>query len=228
MYGKSISLDSRLKCIAELVGKCERYADIGCDHGRLGAFLLEHHWVNEAILTDISEQSLEKARALIRLIGVEERTQFLVCDGLADVNREVDCIVIAGMGGETIASILEKNAEKIGNARLILQANVAIPELRKHLSQLGFRICDEKLVRDGRRFYVILCAQRGESQYTVREQFVGPILMQSRPSGFEEYAEYRLGIARKAYAGAVRGGEDVSLLESEIQAWEACLNDDCR
>ena len=47
MHEKSISLDSRLKCIAELIGKCDHYADIGCDHGRLGAFLLQHHWVTK-------------------------------------------------------------------------------------------------------------------------------------------------------------------------------------
>ena len=225
MYEKSISLDSRLNCIAELVGKCDCYADIGCDHGRLGAFLLEHHWVNEAFLTDISAQSLDKARALIRLVGVESRTNFLVCNGLEGLNREVDCIVIAGMGGETIATILENGLDKIGNARLILQANVAIPELRTHLCELGFCIHDEKLVRDGRRFYVILCAQRGQTHYSMQERIVGPILMQTRPAGFAEYAQYRLKIAKKAYAGAAQGGEDVSHLEAEIQAWEACLND---
>ena len=134
MHEKSISLDSRLKCIAELIGKCDHYADIGCDHGRLGAFLLQHHWGNEAFLTDISDASLQKARTLIRLLGLDMRAHFLVCDGLEGLETTVDAIVIAGMGGTTIASILEKGKAKIGNARLILQVPCSFEISRKGLS----------------------------------------------------------------------------------------------
>lgn len=224
MHEKSISLDARLSCIAEMVGKCDCYADIGCDHGRLGAFLLQQDWVKRAILTDISDSSLQKARALIRLIGVESRAQFEVCDGLDGLNANVNAIVIAGMGGSTIASILERGREKLGAARLILQANVAIPELRERLCAIGYRISAEKLVRDGRRYYVILLAERGQAQYSAIERIAGPILMRECPRGFADYAAYRLGIAKKAHAGAIRGGEDASELEEEIRAWEACLN----
>ena len=224
MYEKSISLDPRLKCIAEMVGKCDCYADIGCDHGRLGAFLLQHHWVQQAILSDISDQSLQKARALVRLVGVETDTCFAVCDGLDGIDRNVNAIVIAGMGGETIADILERGSERIGDARLILQANVAIPELRMRLCRMGFRITDERLVRDGRRFYVILQAERGTSECSFEELIVGPVLIQMRPDGFKDYAAYRLRIARKAYEGAIHGNGDVSQLNRELHVWEECLN----
>ena len=138
----------------------------------------------------------------------------------------MDAIVIAGMGGTTIASILEKGKAKIGNARLILQANVAIPELRGRLSALGYRISDEKLVRDGRRFYIVICAERGSAEYGEIEKIAGPVLVRNQPEGFVDYANYRLSIAKKARDGAVRGGENVSELEREIRAWEACLNDE--
>ena len=67
---KRIALDPRLSMIAEMVGRCSSYADVGCDHGRLGAFLLQNGWVDRAVLTDISAPSLDKARALIRLLGL--------------------------------------------------------------------------------------------------------------------------------------------------------------
>ena len=41
MPGRGIALDARLSAIAQMVGRCGSYADIGCDHGRLGAFLLQ-------------------------------------------------------------------------------------------------------------------------------------------------------------------------------------------
>ena len=106
MHEKRIVLDPRLSMIAEMVGRCETYADIGCDHGRLGAFLLQRGWVRQALLMDISDSSLEKARALIRLLGLSERTRFLVCDGADALDCVPDVVVIAGMGGTTAAGIV--------------------------------------------------------------------------------------------------------------------------
>ena len=51
---QGVSLDARLSAIAGLAGRCECYADIGCDHGRLGAFMLQSGQCRRAILTDIS------------------------------------------------------------------------------------------------------------------------------------------------------------------------------
>ena len=60
-----IALDPRLSMIARMVGACECCADIGCDHGRLGAFLLQSGQCRRVQLTDISEPSLDKAKRLI-------------------------------------------------------------------------------------------------------------------------------------------------------------------
>ena len=68
LHEKRIVLDPHLSLIAELAGHCECYADIGCDHGRLGAFMLQNDLCHRAQLTDISEPSLKKARALIALL----------------------------------------------------------------------------------------------------------------------------------------------------------------
>ena len=81
MYDKRISLDPRLSTIAEMLGTCTCCADIGSDHGRLGAFMLQNHRVERMCLTDISAPSLEKARKLIALLGLEEKTGFYVGDG---------------------------------------------------------------------------------------------------------------------------------------------------
>ena len=228
MHEKRIVLDPRLSMIAEMVGRCETYADIGCDHGRLGAFLLQRGWVRQALLMDISDSSLEKARALIRLLGLSERTRFLVCDGADALDCVPDVVVIAGMGGTTAAGIVERGRERFADARLILQANVAIPELRERLSCAGYRISDERIVRDGRRYYIIIEAVPGHAAYDLRELTVGPVLMQNRPKELAGYADFRLRVAGKAMEGAMRGGEDnaIESLRKEIQIWKdvrACL-----
>lgn len=228
MHEKRIVLDPRLSMIAEMVGRCEKYADIGCDHGRLGAFLLQRGWVNQALLMDISDPSLDKARALIRLLGFEDKVRFLVCDGADALDCSLDCVVVAGMGGTTAAGIVERGREKLGGARLILQANVGNPELRERLMRAGYRISDERVVKDGRRHYIIIEAVPGHADYDARELTVGPVLLREKPAGLAGYAEFRLRVARKALTGAEHGGEaeNIEALREEIRIWEdvqACL-----
>ncbi len=226
MQDKRINLDQRLLTIAEMVGRCERYADIGCDHGRLGAFLLQRGWVQDAVLTDISEQSLKKARDLIRQLGLT--AQFLVCDGADALTQPVDAVVIAGMGGTTIARIIENGREHLGCARLILQANIANTELRMCLNDSGYRISDERIVRDGRRHYVIIEAKPGDEHCDPRQLIVGPILLKRCPPELASYADFRLRVANTALNGARQGSDFDSIvkLKKEIEIWQevaACL-----
>ena len=60
------------------------------------------------------------------------------------------------------------------NARLVLQPNVAAPELRARLQAAHFRITNEVIARDGRRLYVIIAAEAGEMCLTPEEAEVGP------------------------------------------------------
>ena len=221
-YTRSISLDPRLSAIAEMLGNCHCCADIGSDHGRLGAFLLQNHRCARVCLTDISASSLQKARKLIALTGLEDAAEFYVGDGALALEREVDAAVIAGMGGETIAEIVENSAGRLDSARLILQPNVAAAELRARLNACGWRITDEELARDGRRIYVILAAERGIQQLDEKETEVGPVLLKKSPPLLADYARFHLRVAQKALEGA-RAGLDTAAaaeLERRISIWE--------
>ena len=228
LYDKRISLDPRLSMIAEMLGVCESCADIGSDHGRLGAFLLQNGQCGRMCLTDISDASLQKARKLIALLGLDEKVDFCVGDGALAVNRAVDAAVIAGMGGETIAHILENSGGKLDGARLILQPNVAQAQLRERMNKAGWKIVNENLVRDGRRIYTIIEAIEGEQSLTEKEKVVGPVLLKNKPELLKDYAAFRLRVLKKALEGASRGEDqaDADLLSGEIKVWEeaaACL-----
>ena len=228
LYDKRISLDPRLSMIAEMVGTSVSCADIGSDHGRLGAFLLQNRQCERIVLTDISAPSLEKARKLIALLGLENRTEFCVGDGALALNAPVQTAVIAGMGGETIAEIIEGAAGRLDGARLILQPNVAAPYLRKKLNACGLRIIREELVRDGRRIYLIIEAVEGEQSLSEKEAEVGPVLLEKKPALLKDYAAFRLRVAGKALSGAENGSDagNMAALKREIAIWEevdACL-----
>ena len=225
---KRILLDPRLSRIAELVGTCECCADIGSDHGRLGAFLLQSGQCRRMVLTDISAASHSKARKLIALMDLENRTDFRVGDGALAIDCPVDAAVIAGMGGDTIATIVDESAGRLHGARLVLQPNVALASLRRRLNACGWRIVDEDLVRDGRRIYPILLAIEGKQELSALQAEAGPVLLESRPPLLADYAAFRLRVARKALSGAQQGGDEESMYElrREIKIWEeveACL-----
>ena len=228
LHDKHISLDPRLSTIAEMLGTCTCCADIGSDHGRLGAFLLQNRRCDHICLTDISAPSLDKARKLIALLGLEKQASFYVGDGAQILDRPVDAAVIAGMGGETIAEIIEGSQGKLSGANLILQPNVAAPHLRRVLNRLGWRISDETLVRDGRRIYLIIRAQQGSQQLSDLEYEVGPVLLKEKPALLADYTAFRLRVANKALQGAQNGTDEavIASLRREIEIWEgvkACL-----
>lgn len=216
----SISLDPRLTAIAALCGKCTVVADIGTDHGRLGAYLMQTGLSQKVIFTDISDSSLEKARLLIGKLGLLSSSEFYVGDGAFALNEKPDLAVIAGMGGETIASIVRDGSEILKDSRLILQPNVAVPELRSELVRSGFSIYDERIVRDGRRLYVIIAAQKGSASYSEKELTVGPVLVGKRPPELFDYADFRIRVIRKALNGAESAGKTDKSLQNELTIWE--------
>jgi len=217
-----IALDPRLSMIARMIGPCECCADIGCDHGRLGAFLLQTGQCKALQLTDISEPSLNKARSLMENLELTDRVRFAVGDGLMALEGTPDVIAIAGMGGATIAQILASGRERLGSARLVLQPNVAAPQLRQALCGLDYAVTDEQVVQDGRRCYVVIQAAPGIADYSLKQLTVGPVLLARMPKALEPYAAFRLRVAKKALAGALASEDEAQRvpLEREIAIWE--------
>lgn len=64
---------------------------------------------------------------------------FRLCDGLSGIRPEkTDAVVIAGMGGETIAQILEAAPwVRTRKIPLVLQPMSSIPELRQRLGRMA-------------------------------------------------------------------------------------------
>lgn len=103
---KRITLQPRLRLLAEMTPPGGRLADIGTDHGYLPVWLLQEGRIPSAIAADVGAEPLEHARRTAE----EYETQgldFRLCDGLSGIEpEETDTVVIAGMGGETIRDIL--------------------------------------------------------------------------------------------------------------------------
>ena len=132
-----------------------RLADVGTDHAYLPAWLLQNGRIPSAIASDVREGPLSRARATARACGCFERMSFRLCDGLSGIApEEVDALVIAGMGGETIANILEAAPwVKEKDFPIILQPMSTQAELRGWLWRNGFLCLREKTVLEGETLY---------------------------------------------------------------------------
>ena len=139
-------------------------ADIGSDHAALPIFCISRNLVTHVFITDVNIGPLCRATENISSSGLEiSRFSFLQGDGLSLLRgMEVASAVIAGMGGELIASIIEGEPEiASGIERFILQPRSRSGELRMRLWKAGYRIDSEHLAREGGRICEILNVSSG-------------------------------------------------------------------
>lgn len=162
MDRKQLALQPRLHLLARLVPEGCRLTDVGTDHGYLPVALLQQGRITAAIASDIGAEPLEHARRTAMQYGVDGM-DFRLCAGLSGVApEETDVIVIAGMGGETIISILQDAPWTAdGQHRLLLQPMTKAAALRRWLADNGYTFTDEHLVEDKGRIYPILCVKGG-------------------------------------------------------------------
>ena len=160
---RHLELSPRLRLLAGWVPPGARVADVGTDHAYLPVWLTLHGRVASAIASDLREGPLARARETGRTYGTE-RVDFRLCDGLSGIRPdEADTVVIAGMGGETIAAILSAAPwVRERDVPLILQPMSSFPDLRSWLHRSGFAIQEERLAREGDTLYTALLVRAGE------------------------------------------------------------------
>ena len=152
-----IPLSRRLEAACQFVHSGDRVADIGCDHGYLGIYLLKNQIASFVYACDINEGPLQSAVMNSEKFGVRDKMQFYLSDGVKNTPREFDTLVCCGMGGDTMISILESAPWlKDSRYRLILQCQSKRPELRKYLSEQGWFIREETVIKDGKFLYTVM------------------------------------------------------------------------
>ncbi len=203
-------LDKRLSCVASLVRPGSRLADIGTDHAYLPVWLVEQGICPSAIASDIGEGPLDSARRTVETAGMRDKIACRLGDGLTTVHPgEVEDVAIAGMGGETIAAILDAVTwVKDESIHLILQPMTRAEDLRRWLLHNGFSITSERLVRDKHRLYPVMAAT-----YTAATAPDSELPIYAGFFEEEEGHPYRRVMAehlRRRAAGAHRMGDEVA------------------
>ena len=160
-----IRLDQRLTSIANLVDY-GKVADVGCDHGKLGYYLVSTDRASEVIATDISAPSLAKAEELAKENGVSDIMSARLGDGLGCVeSEEVDTVIIAGLGGDVIANILSRaRVEGKTFQHFLLSPNTHPEKVRREIILSRHTIVYDDLLEVAGKVYTIIKTQKGESK----------------------------------------------------------------
>lgn len=199
-----VHLDRRLRTVASFVRLDKRIADVGTDHAFIPCFLFRQG-ARALFACDILDGPLSCAKATMEAYGIAEskdgKTEgiaLIKSDGLENV-PPVDDVIIAGMGGETIADIISRCKYINEDMHFILQPMTRDWVLRKELYRMGLYIEQENTAVVGQKVYtVMLCLYDGvKREISDKFAFIGK-------NGDREYLEKVIAALEKKGRGSDR------------------------
>lgn len=154
-----IKLTKRLSAVAGFAADGINIADIGTDHAYIPVYLVQNGKAKRVIASDIGTGPIERAKLSAKIYNVEDKIEFVVADGLSGTDTSFDTIIIAGMGGDTMISILSDALWAVSSTHLVLQPQTKIAKLVKWLNCKGCQIDNARLVKDTGKMYLVLSAR---------------------------------------------------------------------
>jgi len=183
-----MSLSKRLLACAQYTDGFMKLADIGTDHAQLPIHAVEQGYVYAALAIDNKEGPFVIAYSNVKKANLSHKITVIKGDGIDKIDDEVDVLVISGMGGKLISSILQKDSIR-NIKRVILQPNIDSSIVRSTMNKLGFKIIDELVLKDAKKYYDVIVFEKGTQTLSTFECDFGPINLALKPFYFVEKIE---------------------------------------
>lgn len=166
---KDLIISKRMEAVAGLVPpRSKVVADVGCDHAYVSIKLISDNIADKVIAMDVRKGPLSIAETNIVKYGVDKDIEIRLSDGLEKLSPdEADVIIIAGMGGLLMKSILERGKTVISGAKspvLVLQPQSDIKEVRIFLYDNSYHIVREEMVFEDGKYYTAMLAYPGKEK----------------------------------------------------------------
>ena len=185
-----MKINSRLKKIGDLVEANSFCLDVGCDHALLDIYLVKKNKNIKAIASDIAEGPLEQAKKNIEREHLENEIETRLGPGLKTITKEVDTVIISGIGGRNIIGICKESPKALKQVKtFILSPNNYQEDVKRYLCKNGFYIDNEEFVKEKKFIYQILIFKKGHKHYSKKEYFFGPVFLIKKGPLFREYFE---------------------------------------
>jgi tRNA (adenine22-N1)-methyltransferase len=204
-----MKLTQRLEKIAHSVPEGSEPVDVGTDHCYLPVFLIEKGICSRVIATELNRGPYTRALQMIKRKKLSECIDLRLGYGLEPITPgEVDTVIISGMGGNTILEILERSPLVVNKVKtLILQPMNAVSRAREYLIKSGFKICDEMLVYEGKRFYEVIKCEHGKQKIEDEIFYeIGFVLPYKHDPMFSIFVKEKIARFKKALNGISKSG----------------------
>ena len=166
-------LSKRLRFIADKVKENSNVLDVACDHGLLAIYLEKEKNCN-VIGTDIKNSAIEGA--LRNKKKYNANVKFFVADGLSKLTSDINTVIIAGLGSQTVIEILDTDLKNVNT--LIVSVQKDLEDFRRFIHIKGFKI-KESLVFD-KRYYNVFYLIKGIEKYSNIEYKYGKDLIDNK------------------------------------------------
>src|SRR5690606_27790955 len=147
--------------------------------------------------------------------------------------NEVNQVVIAGMGGSLIRTILENGKDKLSSVNLIItQPNVDEKNVRNWFMENHFNIQDESILEENGHIYEVIVGKRVNDATTLseKEQLFGPKLLAQRNELFyKKWESERVKLNRvisQMQNAKNQDREKISKFQEQLGWIEEVLEDD--
>ncbi|SFA70604.1 tRNA (adenine22-N1)-methyltransferase [Lentibacillus halodurans] len=230
----TIKLSGRLEKVASFITKDATFADIGSDHAYLPCYVCLHDEYARAIAGEVNEGPFQSAKDTVDSHGLSDRVDVRLGNGLQVLHEdEVQLLVMAGMGGALITTILDEGKDRISSVeRIVAQPNIDERTVRHWLYTCGFTITNETMIEENGHIYEIIVGDKesGTQTLTEKELLFGPHLLEQKPLQFykkweHEYAK-RNRIIKQMKKASVPDPEKIAVFEKELTWIEEVLDHD--
>lgn len=183
-------INERLKRVASYVDDNSYIIDVGCDHALLDIYLIKTKKNIKTIASDISDGPLEYAYKNIEKENLLNKIKITKRNGIDTLEKEVDTIVISGMGTSNVLDIIFRNKDNLKNIKkIIISSNNDWYSLRKTFTENNYYIKEEDIILENNKFYPIIVFEKGIKKYKKYELKYGPIILKSNNEVFKKYIE---------------------------------------
>lgn len=229
-----INLSARLENVASFIPKGAQFADIGSDHGYLPCYVCLGDESAQAVAGEVNEGPFQSAQQTVRRYGLSKRIDVRLGSGLNVLNDgEVHLVVIAGMGGSLIKTILNEGKDHLNSVRrIIVQPNIGERHVRHWFYTHGYTIIDETMVEENGHIYEIIVGDRADQivNLTAKQLLFGPHLLKQKPELFYQKWHYehvkRQRIIDQMSKAALPDYHKIETFKRELMWIEEVLHDD--
>lgn len=155
-YGK------RIDTLCSLLVAAKTFADVGCDHGYCSEYMLQNGLCERLIFSDVSRGSLAKAEKLLTDFVDEGKAVGVLGDGFFGVPKDTEQVLIAGMGGSEIVSILSDKKYGFMPKRFVFQPMHDAEKLRRYIVDNGGYI-ERDFTFEAHKFYEVIVGRTRQS-----------------------------------------------------------------